>query len=43
MKRALITGIYGQDGSYLAEPLLEQVVSELVQADLQRLPPGVMA
>ena len=27
-KRALITGITGQDGSYLAELLLEQVMME---------------
>ncbi len=32
MKRALITGITGQDGSYLAEYLLGQVDTDDVRA-----------
>lgn len=30
MKNALITGITGQDGSYLAELLLEKVIKYMV-------------
>jgi len=38
MKKALITGITGQDGSYLAELLLEKVYEILmVDADVARL------
>jgi GDP-D-mannose dehydratase len=49
-KRAIITGITGQDGSYLAELLLEQgyqVVGEVPQTELTpfhpRSPYGVSA
>ena len=31
MKNALITGITGQDGSYLAELLLEKITSRFFQ------------
>ena len=39
MKRALITGVTGQDGSYLAELLLEKGYEVVVQIDAD-LPPG---
>ena len=33
MKKALITGISGQDGSYLAEPLLNKNIKFMVLFD----------
>lgn len=36
MKRALITGITGQDGSYLAEFLLEKAMMCMVQSGVRR-------
>lgn len=47
MKKALITGITGQDGSYLAELLLEKSYAELIQRmvenDLKIVGAGIKA
>ena len=47
MKKALITGITGQDGSYLAELLLEKGYAELIQRmvenDLKIVRAGIKA